>query len=294
MTPPQALISAARKRFLAALLQRVLAVQKNVPSNADGSSEASVEIAKGILGRIGKEVQRERLAGQSSGNKFEDICAAYLRETFLKLEHLRPGLWSVIRAGDGTGKTKEHSTVNITNYEQYAHLTALALIAKKDRQLAAALRSDYAIRPDIVVIRQPEPDDRINRPGRIVDDTTARRTSLRAVNNDTALLHASVSCKWTIRSDRVQNARSEALNLIRNRKGRVPHIAVVTGEPLPSRIASIALGTGDIDCVYHFALPELIETLNELDYPDAREMTEIMVEGKRLRDISDLPLDLAI
>src|ERR1035438_2137764 len=75
-----------------------------------------------------------------------------------------------------------------------------------------------------------------------------------ASNGGLPILHASISCKWTIRSDRVQNARSEALNLIRNRKGRLPHVVVVTGEPLPSRLSAIALGTGDIDCVYHFAL----------------------------------------
>lgn len=48
-------------------------------------------------------------------------------------------------------------------------------------------------------------------------------------------------------------------NLIRNRKGNLPHIVVVTGEPMPARIASLALGTGDIDCVYHFALYELVD-----------------------------------
>ena len=53
-----------------------------------------------------------------------------------------------------------------------------------------------------------------------------------------------------MRSDRAQNSRTEALNLIRNRKGNLPHIVVVTGEPMPARIASLALGTGDIDCVY--------------------------------------------
>ncbi len=38
----------------------------------------------------------------------------------------------------------------------------------------------------------------------------------------------------------------------------------VTGEPLPMRIASLALGTGDLDCVYHFALPELQKAIEEL------------------------------
>lgn len=68
----------------------------------------------------------------------------------------------------------------------------------------------------------------------------------------------------------------------------------VTAEPTPSWLASIALGTGDINCVYHFALYELCETLKKLHYSDALDMLQIMIKGKRLKDISDLPLDLAI
>src|SRR2546427_704904 len=94
--------------------------------------------------------------------------------------------------------------------------------------------------------------------------------------------------------DRSQNSRSEALNLIRNRRGKLPHVVVVTGEPLPSRLSSIALGGGDIDCVYHFALPELRETVEELRLSDSEEALNIMINGKRLKDISDLPLDLAV
>jgi hypothetical protein len=99
-----------------------------------------------------------------------------------------------------------------------------------------------------------------------------------------------------MRSDRAQNSRTEALNLIRNRKGHLPHIVVVTGEPLPSRLASLALGTGDIDCVYHFALYELLEAVREYarnGREDILEQLESLVEGKRLKDISDLPLDLS-
>jgi hypothetical protein len=81
---------------------------------------------------------------------------------------------------------------------------------------------------------------------------------------------------------------------MRNRKGRLPHVVVVTGEPLPTRLASLAMGTGDVDCVYHFALPELIDSLNGLGMEEHTEMLEAMVEGKRLKDISDLPLDLAV
>ncbi len=63
---------------------------------------------------------------------------------------------------------------------------------------------------------------------------------------------------------------------------------------MPSRLSSIALGGGDIDCVYHFALPELLEAVNELGLADSEEALKIMVNGHRLKDISDLPLDLAV
>ena len=67
----------------------------------------------------------------------------------------------------------------------------------------------------------------------------------------------------------------------------------LTAEPLPTRIASLALGTGDLDCVYHFALPELRESIADVKNEDQLDMLMILIDGRRLRDISDLPFDLA-
>ena len=282
------LFAEARRSFHAALLESVLQVNdKGVPANADKDSAASVAIAKGIIKRLGNEVIGARLAGQTSGNKFEVICKNFLKLTFCELHHLRPGNWEIKCVGS-------RNRLEIAKYEQYQHLIALQTAARKDAALAAAQGSDYTITPDIIIARATETDEIINQPKVLVDGHVAQHASLRKTNNPQPLLHASISCKWTLRSDRAQNARSEALNLIRNRKGRLPHVVVVTGEPLPSRVASLALGTGDIDCVYHFALPELAASLDELDYPDAKELLNIMVDGKRLKDISDLPLDLAV
>lgn len=279
--------SVARKAFHASLLETTLTISASgVPGNADKDSKSSVAIAKGIAHLLKAETIGERMAGQTSGNQFESNCAKFVRETFLKLNHLRPGTWDV-------HQVSSRNRLEIARYAQYAHLIALDRAAKADVELAATLGSDYTITPDIVVLRETENDETINAPSFLVDDHVARLASLRRKNNEKPLLHASISCKWTIRSDRAQNARSEALNLIRNRKGHLPHVVVVTAEPLPHRLASIALGTGDIDCVYHFALHELQVTVNELGMTDAAEMLEIMVEGKRLKDISDLPLDLA-
>lgn len=278
----------ARKAFHAALLKSTLTTNAaGVVSNADGSNTTSKAIAKGIADLLKAETIGERIAGQTSGNQFEYICADFVRETFLKLGHLRPGTWDIHQV---SGRNR----LEIARYQQYAHLVALDKAAKANAELAAALGSDYTITPDIVVVRETEDDNNINAPAFLVDDTVTTHADLRKRNGGMPLLHASISCKWTIRSDRAQNARSEALNLVRNRKGRLPNIMVVTAEPTPSRLASIALGTGDIDCVYHFALYELQETVKALGMSDAADMLAIMVEGKRLKDISDLPLDLAV
>jgi hypothetical protein len=171
---------------------------------------------------------------------------------------------------------------------------ALQEAASHNPVLAAALGNDYAISPDVIVTRALESDDEINKHEYLVDKVVARRADLREGVDKVPLLHASISTKWTLRSDRAQNAGSEALNLIRNRKGRQPHIVVVTGEPTPSRLSSLALGTGDIDCVYHFALDELTESIRDLKNSEAEDMLGIMVEGKRMKDIADLPLDLCV
>lgn len=286
MTSP-ALISGARNSFHATLLDSVLRIDaQGIPSNADRHNKTSVSIAKEILALLGTSAVGTRLAGQQSGSKFEEICKEFIELTFRKLHHLRPGNWEVRKE---VGRRS-----SIANYDQYEHLAALDEACKEHPELAAALGSDYLIKPDIVVIRAPEEDKAINMRTLLVDEHQARFTPLRRLNSSRPILHASVSCKWTLRSDRAQNSRSEAMNLVTNRKGRLPHVVVVTGEPTPSRIASIALGTGQIDCVYHFALPELRQAVEHLQLDDAKQLLDIMTEGKRLRDIADLPFDLVI
>lgn len=274
-------LTKARREFHATLLGGILTKSAaGVPSNADKASKPSREIASSILDQLGPATTAPKLPGQTAGADFEGVCASFVRVCFERMQHLRPGTFTVTKGG------------GIAMFDQYAHLDDLEAIAKANREIATAIGSDYLIKPDIVVTRAPEADEVINAKGVLVDTDTARLSSLRAVNQPLEILHASISCKWTLRSDRAQNARSEGLNLVRNRKGRLPHIAVITGEPTPGRVASLALGTGDIDCVYHFALYELRIALVDQGRDETLELLDTMVEGKRLRDISDLPLDL--
>lgn len=276
-----AFLTEARREFHASLLDGILTSDKNsIPSNADKGSAVSKRIAVALLDRLGSSRTAEKLPGQTAGSGFEEVCAKYVEICLGELGHLRPGDFFVVKGGQ------------ISGFDQYSHLDDLEALAARYPEMATALGSDYLIKPDIVVGRNPESDQSLNADGLLVDDFSARLTSLRSCNQLSPILHASVSCKWTLRSDRAQNARSEGLNLVRNRKGRLPHICVVTGEPMPSRIASLALGTGDLDCVYHFALSELVDALEEVGGDDRIEQLATMIDGKRLRDISDLPLDL--
>lgn len=286
---PGSLIPEARRRFLLGVRERLLWLDpQGIATNADTGSASSRAIAGELASILGADRTslRPKLSAQTQGAEFERLIEQFLRETFLSMGALRPGSWSVGRLTGATAR-------GIANYDQYAHLDYLKRAAAENRELAAALGRDYEIDPDAVIYRNPEADGFLNQGGDIVDGEFALHAPVRLANNGRPILHACVSCKWTVRSDRAQNVRTEALNLIRNRKGALPHIVAVTGEPTPARIAALALGTGDLDCVYHFALPELAGAIARLGMHDSAELLATMVEGRRLRDISDLPLDLA-
>ena len=282
------MISQARKEYHKKLLEEgILTIDKlGIPSNADRDSRLSIALAKGVAESLEAETAF-KMTGQTSGAKFENANMWFLEATFPHLDNLRPGKWHIAKLGN-------RNSIKTSSFAQYEHLEYLFNITKSDAKLAASLGNDYMVAPDVVVFREPETDEYINKTAVLVSDDCSKYTDIREANNHLPILHASVSAKWTIRSDRAQNSRTEALGLIRNRKGRVPHIVVVTAEPLPSRLASIAMGTGDIDCVYHFALKELVDAVKSVDAEDAKEMLNILIDGKRLKDISDLPLDLAV
>ena len=289
-----ALIANARFHFHERLFETNTLTLTNagVVSNADTSSRGSKAIAKRIVEILVDEHHHtanvvDKISGQTLGKQFELLTMEFLQETFPYLQNLRPGQWSILQLGN-------NNRLKTSDFEQYEHLAYLSALTAENAQLAAALGNDYLVAPDVVIYRNLCEDEEINREQYIVDDNTGKMADIRKANRGKPLLHASVSAKFTMRSDRAQNSRTEALNLIRNRKGHLPHIVVVTAEPMPNRLASLALGTGDIDCVYHFALYELIRAVKEVGSEDAIETLETLVQGKRLKDISDLPLDLAV
>jgi len=278
-------IALYRQCFFNKLLEQLLFLDsQGIVNIADRSSATSKKIAKELFALIGTSKCIEKPSGQTAGRIFAQLVKEFLEKSLAELSHLRPIQWEL--------KTE----TEIFNFEQYEHLARLSEIVQQVKELQPIIGADYLVKPDIVLFQHPLTDNDIGFNSNKKIPEIAKHTPLRAANSESylPLLQAIISCKWTIRSDRAQNTRTEALNILRNRKGRTPCITAITAEPLPSRIASLAFGLGDLDCVYHFALPELQIAVTKVDMKDQLEVLQVMIEGKRLRDIGDLPFDLII
>ena len=76
--------------------------------------------------------------------------------------------------------------------------------------------------------------------------------------------------------------------LTRHRRGRQPHIVTVTPEPLPTRLASIARGTGEVDAVYHALFAELIAATDSEGTDRQKAALDELVTQRRVLPLSDL------
>jgi hypothetical protein len=264
-----------------AIVQRLRPDVGGAVSVADIDNASSIAIAWEWATRLPGEFAPVKPM-QEAGKLFQFAVRDFLQVGFALGSDLRPGNWH--------WKT-EHG---IANFDQYAHMTDIREALERDPQLRTIFSEQWLVVPDIVVYRSPVRAEDVGRKEGMPIATLSPLLDDAQLSRNHPLLHASVSCKITMRSDRAQNTRTEALNLIRNRKGRAPAIVAVTAEPLPTRLASLALGTGDVDFVYHAALPELREALAAVGNEDQLDMLNTIVQGRRLRDVSDLVLDLLI
>lgn len=230
-------------------VRQILGLRKGVPNNADVDSATSKAIAGEMLRLLGLE---GRTGAKDAGPPLEVGVRDFLAA---ELPIRDPGrTWEVERKR------------LITDFEQYEHLRRLDRLIARDATgtLAVEIGRDYLIKPDVTV-------------GIVLE------------SGRPPILHAAVSCKWTIRSDRVQNIRHEGITLTRHRRGRQPHIVTVTAEPLPSRITAIARGTGEVDAVYHVAFEELVEATSAVGTRQQLRALEELVQQNRLKDFLDLP-----
>ncbi len=239
------------------------------PNLADVGSRASLHLAGYAYETLGVPKSRVR------ADSLDDDSAQTASGTALE-RAIEADLATQLRARDPDRTWLVTRTGTVANYAQFTHLNDLQELLEATPVLRSTFAGDYQVKTDVYV----------------------------GVENSANLfeppfLHAAISSKWTIRSDRVQNVRHEFATLVRNRRGRCPHLVLVTAEPLPSRLLSIARGTGEIDAVYHLLFDELDMAVSVLCddrglYRDQRTAWTEMLKQKRLKPYSSLADDLVL
>ncbi|MFJ6987568.1 MULTISPECIES: NgoMIV family type II restriction endonuclease [unclassified Streptomyces] len=220
--------------------------QRLVPNIVDVGNDQSADLAISMMRFLGVGKEHQRPARENPGKRFEVAVLEHLSQQ-LK-QHGAADSWLVER-----GRAAK-------DFAQYAHLAAIDTLMEQSPELRATIGTDYMVTPDVTV---SIPDA-----GELIGNAP--------------WLHAAISCKWTIRSDRVQNIRHEFNGLIRHRRGRQPHLITVTAEPLPSRIVAIARGTGELDAVYHVAYEALDQAVRAVGNDKQRADWEECVKLRRV------------
>jgi hypothetical protein len=223
----------------------------HVPNCADVDSAESLRLAAGMLDNL--EISRGVLSDvpPNPGGPLEQLVATDLAGRLPLRAPERH--WNVQR-----GRV-------VTSFAQYEHLSELDRLVRTSPELRVTIGQDYLIKPDVTVG---------------LEDTS--------ILGQRPFLHAAISCKWTIRSDRVQNIRHEFTQMIRHRRGRQPHLVTVTAEPLPTRLASIARGTGEVDAVYHIALEALAAAIDVDGNDEQIDAWNECIGQKRLLSYNDM------
>jgi hypothetical protein len=228
---------------------------KRVPNIADSDNNTSIAISSEMFRMAG--VESDAPLPRKEGTMLEQGVELFVE--------------NAIHAADPHRSWLVGRKLPVTGFVQYAHLARLMELVNADKSgtLGVQIGRDYVIKPDVTV-------------------------GIRTPRYDMPFLHAAVSCKWTMRSDRVQNVRHEGTILTRHRRGRQPHLMTVTLEPLPSRIASLGRGTGEVDKIYHPMLVELCAATDARGTAEQRAVLDELCGQDRLVNFDLLIDDLTL
>lgn len=270
---------------------------KNGKQNTSDASEAfSVELGEAMFTAL--EVARDARGGEPTGDPFSKKVAGELKAELL-----------------ARGSTLDVGPERALNeFEQFRHVGALREMRPEP---SPDFQKTWTAVGKFVRKRLPLPQDvaRFDDLAAAVDQATARETEARRVlleeigdesllNLDVTTFHqrpgpktptleVRLSVKWTLRTDRAQDCRSQGAKMASLRRGRMPHFAVVTMEPRPYMLNLLGGGSGEVDCVYHLHLPALHSAIEQTCDGNRRRRSTLatfnrLVAQRRLRDWDEL------
>lgn len=266
------------------------------PNTSDASDTFSVELGGALFRALG--VEADVRGGEPTGAPFSRKIAAALK--------------SELQAR-GSGLTVEPERA-LNAFEQFRHVGALRdMRPEPSREYERAWRALGRF----VRTRLSNPRD-LARFDHLADavgaatanETETRRLLLEEIGEESLLkldvtasqqrpgprtptLEIGLSLKWSLRTDRAQDCRSQGAKMAALRRGRMPHFAVVTMEPRPYMLNLLGGGSGEVDCVYHLDLPALTAAIEETCAGNPRRRATLetfkrLVAQRRLRDWDEL------
>ena len=266
------------------------------PNTSDASEAFSVELGEALFGALG--VEPDARGGEPTGDPFSREVAAALKSELQTR---------------GSGLTVEPERA-LNAFEQFRHVGALRdMRPEPSREYEKAWRAvGRFVRGKL---SNPRDLARFDQLAVAVDaatsnETETRRLLLEEVGQESLLkldvtasqqrpgprsptLEIGLSLKWSLRTDRAQDCRSQGAKMAALRRGRMPHFAVVTMEPRPYMLNLLGGGSGEVDCVYHLDLPALTAAIEETCVGNPRRRATLetfnrLVAQRRLRDWDEL------
>ncbi len=266
------------------------------PNMSDAGGEGSLELSRALLDALGVPPNKVAPANETAGNNLEEKVVEHLRS-------LRSDL--IIERGR---KAQE--------FAQYSHLKVFPDLEKAFKKLGKdfeptietltglieGLEMDRATRTK--VRRQIRKLTRIaEQQGSLVRNLVLQMPSesLLKIDISVAIPHQgkpdelaiALSSKWSLRTDRAQDCVSQGNKLVAQRRGHMPHFAVITIEPRPAMLRILGDGSGSVDFIYHLDVPALTEAIAAVDttkqehHKQGTAFNKLLFQG-RLRDYDDL------
>jgi hypothetical protein len=278
--------------FAAQLCGYRLDGQKNLtdhPNTSDASKEESKELGRALFEELG--VPADRAGGADPGARMEEAIQ----------EHLQP-----IRPDLAIRRSR-----SALEFQQYAHLRVFPEF-KKGHQDAGPMMDNL-----LEIVKELPPSPSTSKLKRTLKATSRRFAAQDSMSQrlklhmpEESLLNLDLTCaleaegqesvlrlglssKWTLRTDRAQDCVSQGSKLASQRRGPMPHYAVITMEPRPAMLKILADGSGAVDYVYHLDLPALTRAIEKVRSTKMGRWSpgitfDRLINQGRIRDYDDL------
>lgn len=278
--------------FAAQLCGYRLDKQQNLtdrPNTSDASEEGSKELGRALFEELG--VPADRVGPKDPGARMEEAIQEHLKQM--------------------SSNVSIHRSKSALDFQQYAHLRVFPEFKKGHKDAWPAIN-------DLLAIAQELPRSKATTSIRrklkaastsfSVQDSISERLKLympeesllnldlicaSEAEGQEPVLRLGLSSKWTLRTDRAQDCVSQGAKLASQRRGPMPHYAVITMEPRPAMLKILADGSGAVDYVYHLDLPALSRAIEKVKSTKKGKWSpgitfDRLVKQGRVRDYDDL------